>query len=166
MKKILLLVAVGVMFAMGAQAQQKVGYINTDELMSSMPEYKKATEDVVAYQKTFLDQGQAMSKELETKYTAYMGVDPKTLTDAVKQVKEKEITDLQKRIGELEESMKEKVGAKQNELMKPVFDKVKAAIDGVGKENGYSYILDAGAILFANEKENVLPLVKAKLGVK
>jgi outer membrane protein len=166
MKKILLLVAVGVMFALGAQAQQKIGYINTDELMAAMPEYKQATDEIIAYQKTFVDQGQVMQKELETKYNAYVNTDPKTLTDAVRQVKEKELNDLQLRIRDLEESMNEKVRAKQNDLMKPVFDKVKAAIDNVGKENGYAYILDANAVLFADGKDNVLPMVKAKLGIK
>jgi len=166
MKKIFLLVAVGVLFALGAQAQQKIGYINSSELMAAMPEYKKATDDITAYQKTFIDQGQTMQKELETKYNAYMSTDPKTLSDAVKQVKEKEIQDLQKRLQELESSMQEKVSAKQDELMKPVFEKAKKAIEDVGKENGYTYVLDAAGLLYAKEGDNVLSLVKAKLGIK
>ena len=59
------------------------------------------------------------------------------------------------------------VQAKREELLKPILDKVDVAIKAVGKEGGYLYIFDTstGATLYALESEDVLPKVKAKLGL-
>ena len=164
MKKIFLLLTAGLLFAISVQAQ-KLGYINTADLMEAMPEYTKAIDDLKAYQKTFQDQGQAMIKEYQTKVEAYQKEEA-TMTDVIKEIKQKEIGDLQNRLQDLNDSMGEKMDAKQKELMQPIMDKARKAIEAVGKENGYQYIYDAAGLLYAQDSDNVLPLVKAKLGLK
>lgn len=164
MKKIFLLLTTGLLLAMSVQAQ-KLGYINTADLMEAMPEYNKAIDDLKAYQKTFQDQGQAMIKEYQTKVEAYQKEEA-TMTDVIKEIKQKEIGDLQNRLQDLNDSMGEKMDAKQKELMQPIMDKARKAIEAVGKENGYQYIYDAAGLLYAQDSDNVLPLVKAKLGLK
>jgi outer membrane protein len=166
MKKILIVIAS--LFA-GTQvdAQQKIGYINSEELIMAMPEAKKADADITAYAKTFQDQLQAMQKELETKYKAYeAGV--KTMTEAMKDVKEKELTDLQNRIQSVQQGAEEKIAAKRQDMLKPITEKADAAIQAVAKEKGYSYILDAnaGGIIYAMPTDNILADVKTKLGIK
>lgn len=166
MKKIL--IVLGLLYA-GHQvnAQQKIGYINSEELIMAMPEAKKADADITAYAKTFQDQLQAMQKELETKYKAYeAGV--KTMTEAMKDVKEKELTDLQNRIQSVQQGAEEKIAAKRQDMLKPITEKADAAIQAVAKEKGYSYILDAnaGGIIYALPSDNILADVKTKLGIK
>jgi outer membrane protein len=53
-------------------------------------------------------------------------------------------------------------------LLQPLLDKAKNAINAVARENGYTYIFDVGtgAVLFYEKGDNILPLVKAKLGLK
>lgn len=164
MKKIFLLLSVGLFIALSSQAQ-KLGYINAEELMASMPEYTKVGKDLEAYQKTFMDQGQVMVKEYQTKMDAYQK-DEATLNDAMKTVRQKEIMDLQGRIQDLDSTMSVKMQTKQNELMKPILEKVRSAIQAVGNENGYQFIFDGGGLLFAKDADNVAALVKAKLGLK
>lgn len=164
MKKIVLLLSVGLLFALSSQAQ-KLGYIKTEDLIDAMPEYKKAMSDLEIYQKTFQDQGQTMYKEYQTKVDAYQK-DLPTMNDAMKETREKEIVDLQNRIQDLDSTMQTKMQAKQKDLMAPIFDKVKAAIQTVGKENNYQFIFDGGGLLYAQDADNVLPLVKTKLGLK
>ena len=166
MKKIL--IVLGLLYA-GHQvnAQQKIGYINSEELIMAMPEAKKADADITAYAKTFQDQLQAMQKELETKYKAYeAGV--KTMTEAMKDVKEKELTDLQNRIQSVQQGAEEKIAAKRQDMLKPITEKADAAIQAVAKEKGYSYILDAnaGGIIYALPTDNIIADVKNKLGIK
>ena len=166
MKKIMIVLAL--LYA-GNQvnAQQKIGYINSEELIMAMPEAKKADADITAYAKTFQDQLQAMQKELETKYKAYeAGV--KTMTEAMKDVKEKELTDLQNRIQSVQQGAEEKIAAKRQDMLKPITEKADAAIQAVAKEKGYSYILDAnsGGIIYALPTDNILADVKTKLGIK
>ena len=148
-------------------AQQKIGYINSEELISTMPEYKKYTADVEAYKKTFVDQLTAMQKEMETKYKAYEAT-AKTTSDEIRQVKEKELSDLQARMQTFQQTAEEKIAAKGQELLKPITEKADKAIQDVAKEKNYSYILDvsAGSIIYALPSDNIIGEVKTKLGIK
>ena len=61
----------------------------------------------------------------------------------------------------------ESLAKKENEILKPIIDKAKKAINDVAKEKGYDYILDTGLgmVLYASDSEDILPLVKKKLGL-
>ncbi|HNB81615.1 MAG TPA: OmpH family outer membrane protein [Chitinophagaceae bacterium] len=150
-----------------AMAQQKIGYINSQELISIMPETKKANDEAEAFQKTFADQMKTMQTELETKVKAYQASE-KTLSEAIKAVKEKEIQDLQNRMVSFEQTAKEKIDDKVQELLEPINKKAQGAIESVAAEKGYSYIMDTsiGAIIYAKPEDNILNAVKAKLGIK
>lgn len=167
MKKLLFVAALILSMSTATIAQQKIGYINSDELLMSMPEAKKADAEISAYAKTFQDQLTAMQKELETKYKAYeAGV--KTMTEAMKDVKEKELQDLQNRMQSTQQSAEEKIASKRQEMLKPITEKADAAIQTVAKEKGYSYIFDAnaGGIIYALPTDNIIQDVKNKLGIK
>ena len=52
-------------------------------------------------------------------------------------------------------------------LMQPIVQKIKDAIDAVGREGGYSLIQEKGAVIFfAAPVDDITPAVKAKLGIK
>ncbi|RYE22887.1 MAG: OmpH family outer membrane protein [Sphingobacteriales bacterium] len=167
MKKIILFLACGLLIGNAVFAQAKLGYIDSRELLKAMPEITKANTDVEAYAKTFQDQLQTMGKEYEKKIQDFQAGE-KTMTDAVKEVKAKEIQDLQGRIESFQQSATEKVDKKKQELYAPVLEKADKAIKDVATEKGYDYIFDAssGALLHANETNNILTLVKTKLGIK
>jgi outer membrane protein len=168
MKKLITLLACGILMSGFVFAQSpKIGYLNSNELLSLMPERAKADTALQKYAKTFSDELEAMQKDLQNKIQTYQSQE-KTMTDAIKEVKQKEIQDLQSRMESLQQSAQEKVSEKKQELYSPILDKADKAIKDVAKEKGYDYILDAGqgAILYAKDGDNILPLVKAKLGLK
>jgi len=167
MKKIVLFFAFGIMLGNFAQAQApKLGYINSQELLSLMPEVAKSEKDLQAYAKTYQDQLEAMGKEYERKIQEFQAQE-KTMTDAVKEVKIKEIQQLQERIESTQQSAQEKVAAKKQDLYKPLLEKADNAIKEVAKEKGYDYIFDssAGMLLFAKDGDDILTLVKTKMGI-
>lgn len=164
MKKVVLLIAAGIFLSLAANAQ-KIGYINSNELMQAMPEYTKAINDLQAYQKQYIDQGKVMYDDYQKKIAEYQKSQA-TWNDAMKETKQKEISDLEKRMQDLDSTMQAKVNDKQTELMKPIYDKAKNAIQAVGKDSGYEYIMDVQNILYAKDEDNVISLVKAKLGIK
>ncbi len=166
MKKIVLIVACGLMMGNIAIAQTKFGHINSAELLKSMPDVTKAEAEIQAYAKTFQEQLQAMSKEYETKIQAFQAGE-KTMTDAMKEVKVKEIKDLETRIESTNQSAQEKVEKKRQDLLQPIIDKADKAIKAVATEKGYDYIFDTstGAFLQVKASDDVMPLVKAKLGM-
>jgi outer membrane protein len=165
MKKIVFLLALGITIGFSAQAQKKFGYINSQELLEKMPEARKADTAMQQYQKTLEDQLRTMASDAQTKFKDYEEKE-KTWTDAVKEVKQKELQDLQSRIQEFQQGAEEKIGRKKQDLFKPILDKAQKAIKDVGVEGGYDYIFDGSGLLYAKDSENILPAVKAKLGIK
>jgi outer membrane protein len=167
MKK--LLVALTLILSSGIiTAQQKIGYIDANELLSVMPEYKKAEEDLAAFAKTYRESLETMQKELETKYKAYEeGMKAKTLSGPKQDVMEQELQSLNQRIQATQQTAEEKVGNKRADLMQPITEKANKAIQDVAKAKGYTFILDAsaGGIVYA-ASDNILEDVKANLGIK
>lgn len=168
MKKIVLFIACGLLIGNVAFAQAtKFGYIDSRELLKAMPEIAQADKELQDFAKTYQDELQKMSKEYEKKVQEYQAGE-KTMSDAVKEVKVKEIQDLQNRIESYNQSATEKVDKKKQDLYAPILEKADKAIKDVAKEKGYDYVFDAssGALLHANEKDNLLQMVKTKLGIK
>ncbi|PCJ28156.1 MAG: hypothetical protein COA97_02450 [Flavobacteriales bacterium] len=150
-----------------AQKSQKTGYINSNDLLTAMPErttVQKEIEDYANQLKVTLD---AMSKEYEMKVGEFQSKQD-VMTDIIKDVKIKEITDLEKRIKEFQQTAEADLQRKEQELLQPIIDKAKTAIIDVAKENGYTEITDTstGVTLYHDEKFDILPLVKKKLGIE
>ncbi|MBC7554933.1 MAG: OmpH family outer membrane protein [Taibaiella sp.] len=145
----------------------KIGWIVSGELLASMPEKIKADSDISKFAREFQTQIESMMKEYQTKGQKYQS-DEKTMSEAIKEVKMKEIQDLQNRIEIIQQSAKEKVDTKQRDLYQPILDKADKAINTVAREKGFDYIFDrsGGTLLYGREGDNILPLVKAKLGIK
>ena len=147
---------------------QKLGYINTQELLSNMAEMKLADNQVTALQNDLIAKGEEMVIKFEADYKAYMTeANSGTLSKVQMQQKEEVLVGKQNDIKKYEAEIQQKVTAKREELYKPVLDKVKAEIEKLGKEGGYTMIFDssAGMILHAAETENLMPVLKTKLGI-
>lgn len=170
MKKLVLFLACGLLIGKTAMAQAtapKFGYINSTDLLMAMPEKVKADTAVAQYARSFQNELESMGKEYQTKVQQFQDQE-KTMSDAIKEVKAKEIQDLQNRIESTQQSAQDKVAQKKQEVYGPMLEKADKAIKDVAKEKGYDYIFDSGqgALLYAKEGDNILPLVKAKLGIK
>ncbi|OCX54131.1 hypothetical protein BEL04_07640 [Mucilaginibacter sp. PPCGB 2223] len=150
-----------------AKAQQKIGYVNFSAVIDVMPDKTVIAKTMQDYQKTFADQYQAMQTELQTKGADYEK-NKTTWNDAIRTQKESEITDIQKRMQEFTQKAQQSIDAKQNELAKPLFDKVKTAVSAVAKEKGYTYVFDSSSqiMLVSPDADDLTAAVKLKLGVK
>jgi outer membrane protein len=170
MKKLLkvAIVAVCIVFAGNlAKAQSKIGYVNLNQLIDLMPEVKTIQGQLDTYSKQFQDQYTAMTTEYQSKGQQYEA-QRATMTDAVRTAKEAELQDLQKRIQAFQTDAQQKVSTRTNELSKPVFDKVRAAVAAVAKDKGYAYVINTGQtdLIVSPPGDDLSTDVKTKLGVK
>ncbi|MBQ2032817.1 MAG: OmpH family outer membrane protein [Alistipes sp.] len=169
MKKVLklTLAVVCVMFSTSLFAQ-KMGRINTQELILSMNEYKDLQTQMESYQKELAAQAETIQVEFNTKYQEYQK-NFETMTDAVKQLKEKELSDLQTRSQEFQQMAQQDLQKKYSDLMAPIEKKAIDAINEVSKAGGYAVVFDmsAGPIIYFDEASviDLGPEVKTKLGV-
>lgn len=167
-KAIALLTMVILISSIGySQSVPKFGYIDSNEIISLMPETDSLQNELKAYRDYLDQQMQSMGMEYQTKLADYQE-NLNTMSALIRQTKEKEITDLQDRIQAFQQNADQDLGNKQAELFNPLIEKVKNAIEEVGKENGYTYIFDVGtgSLVFYENGDNVLPLVKKKLGLQ
>jgi outer membrane protein len=150
-----------------AKAQTKIGYINTNQMMELLPEMKTLQTQMQAYQKTFSDQLATMSTEYQTKGQAYEAKRA-TMTDASRTAAESELQDMQTRITGFRDNAQKQIEAKSNELLKPLTDKLRAAIQGVAAAKGYTYVLDSSQVelIVSPPGDDLGPAVKAKLGLQ
>lgn len=149
-----------------AQAQLKFGHVNAAELVSMMPETKSADDQVKKFTDDLNQQLQVMLAELQTKYQAYQK-DMNTMSEVAKEMRGKEIQDLQQRIDDFQQSAQERIQRKKEDLYSPILKKAEVAIKDVAKEGKYSYIFDTsmGAVLHAQESDDIMDLVKKKLNL-
>lgn len=151
----------------GAQAQTaKFGHINSAELLSLMPEIKDADKQLQSFGIQLESQLKTMTTEYQAKVSDYQ-TNEVTMADAVKQTKVREITDLEGRIQEFQQTAQESVTKKKEELYSPILKKAEDAIVAIAKENGYAYIFDksVGGLIYAQDSDDIMPLVKKKLGI-
>lgn len=151
-----------------AQANLKVAYLNSAQLLNAMPERAKADSDVAKYAKSFQDQIDIMMKEYQSQGQAFQA-NEKTMNDAMKEVKMKELQDLQARIESTQQAAQEKIQQKKQDVFQPILEKADKAIKAVAKEKNYDFVFDAasgGAMLYGKEEYDITNLVKAKLGIK
>lgn len=168
--KFLIVLTIALLCSFNVNAQNtkiKIGHINSSELMQYMPGRDTAQNSLMSFAKELEEQLQLMTKEFETKYQDYLANEPR-LTEIVKKSRQKELTDLQSRVMEFQESAQEELQMKEVELLNPLLKRAQDAIQEVAKEKGYTYILDTstGTVLYFEDSDNILSLVKKKLGIE
>ena len=148
-----------------ASAQTKIGYVSTDELIGVMPEAEKADAELKDYQASLSQQGQDMMKDLGIKDSLFVK-DSAKLSASMKEIKRNELITLYQKVQGWQTQAQEMYQAKAQEKIAPIRTKAMDAIRTVAKENGYSYVLDINAVIVAPPGDDILPLVKKKLGIK
>lgn len=146
----------------------KFGHINSQELLSLMPERDSAQLILENYAQQLEDQLETMQVEYNNKVQQYLA-NQENYTNLIKQTKEQELTDLQERIQGFQNTAQQTIQQKEAQLIQPIIDKAEKAIKEVAEEQGFTYIFDLarGTILyFSDASQDILPLVKAKLNIQ
>lgn len=166
MKK-LLLVAVIAFGMLNASAQSKIGYINTDELMSVMPEAAKINADLNEYQASLQQQGQTLQVEADKKRDQYF-IDSIKLSPSMKEIRRDELVKLYTRLQNYDQEAQEKAQQYAQTKIGPLRNKALEAIKAVAKEKAYTYVIDdaSSILLVMPPGDDLLPAVKTKLGIK
>jgi len=168
MKKLLFLFLLSGI-AMTASAQ-KYGHLNFGNLLSLMPETKAADEALKKFQQDAVAKGDTMAKKFQEKYiAAAKDVQEGKLSPLQQQQTEDALKKEQETIVAYQQDINQKVQEKREELLTPIIDKAEKAIAEIAKTNGYLMVFDTSvfnAILFAQDSDDVMPLVKEKLGIK
>jgi outer membrane protein len=169
MKKIVTIVVVvmGLVLAGNStKAQAKIAYISLQELIPAMPEYKKADTALNDYQNALAQNFEDMKKEYMEKDSLLNSKDTLKYTKSQLELKKREISEMLIKLQGWQQQAQQLYQQKQQELIQPIQKKAVDAVQTVAKENGYAYVLTKEALLASPPADDLLPLVKKKLGIK
>lgn len=160
------LLSIGITSAM---AQTKYGHINFNGLVAQMTDTKAADSQLEAFQKQLVSKGEEMAKAFQGKVEKFrQDIQGGGVTPKVQQEREAALGKERDGILKYEQEVQQKLGAKRQELLQPIVEKAQKAIEEYAKANGYGMIFDTSvfnSVLFAQETEDLMPALKAKLGI-
>jgi len=167
MKTILIALGMTALMAPQALAQSpKLGHIDRQKLMLMLPERKGAETKMQEIARKLEERLKAMGAEYE-KTVADARARSEQMTNTEREMAMREINELEQRIQAAQEKAQEDLAKQEEELLRPMVEKTSKAIQDVAAEGGFTYVFDTstGFVLFFDNGEDILPLVKTKLGI-
>jgi outer membrane protein len=147
---------------------QKTGHVNSIDLLGMMPEVAKADSTLKALQKELQQQYNTYLSEYQTKVNEYNAMSAEW-GEVKREAAEQDIATLQQRITDFESSSQQKLEKRRQELYDPILEKANSAIEAVGKEMKFTYIMDTSGgnlVYIGDDMVDVLPLVLKRLGIE
>ena len=163
-KKLLLVLALVMPFMLSAQ-EIKMGYINSQEVLMLMPELNEVEKQMADFNEKNQKYLQEMQKEIEAKMAKFEQ-EKDNMTDAIRKVQEEDLQLLYQRYQTAQQTIYQEY--QQQQHIQPLQDKLKNAIETVGKKQGLYFVFDmaAGAVIYKCDKAvDVTPAVKKELGI-
>lgn len=164
MKKLIVAGVMALSF-LGAGAQNKIGYVNTDEIIAAMPETDKANKELQEYQELLGKQYDDLQKEANDKSEQFVK-DSATWSQSKKEFMRDEIVKLYQKINSFQQDAQDLTKKKAQEKFAPIQQRAMDAIKAVAKKSGYSYVLDINSVIVGPPGDDIAALVKKELGIK
>ena len=164
MKKLIIFLLM--MLPLGVFAQEsKIAIVNTQEVIQAMPEFANMQKQMADMEAKYKNEMQVMQDEYNKKYSDFVAQQD-SLTENIKLRRMQEIQDIQERMDNFVQVAQQDVQKKQQELLQPIQQKLHEAIQKVGEEKGYTYIIDPAALLYTGTNAvDATPFVRTKLGL-
>lgn len=142
-----------------------IGYINSIELLESVPGKIEATKAIEDLSKKYKEELSRMQNEYNSKYTNFLA-NQNTLAESIKLRRMQELYELEQNINKFMKVAQEDIQSQEKLLIDPLKEKLKNAIEQIGTEHGFICIYDQAnpSIAFITpEAVDANPLVKNKL---
>ncbi|WP_300813848.1 OmpH family outer membrane protein [uncultured Bacteroides sp.] len=153
---------------LGAMAQAKFGHMNSQEVITVMPEFTKAQADIDALAKQYQKEMETGEAEFNKKYQEFLQQAdslPKNIADR----RQKELQDMAQRQQQFQQEAAQAMQKAQTDAMTPIYKKLDDAVQAVGKAEGVVYIFDIARTPVAyigTESIDLTQKVKTQLGIK
>ncbi|MCI6725484.1 MAG: OmpH family outer membrane protein [Bacteroidales bacterium] len=168
MKRMLTLAALLLCLSTAMQAQ-KFALVDMEYILSNIPAYERANEQLNQTSKAWQTEVEALNNEAQTLYKNYQN-ESVFLSEAQKKEREQAIVAKEKEAAELKKKYFGPDGElfkKRQSLLEPIQDEIYNAVKGIAQQRGFQLILDRASdngIIFASPSIDISNEVLAKLG--
>ena len=168
MLKKIAIVALMFILPLGVMAQAKFAHLNSQEIITVMPEFTKAQAALDAMSKKFQEEMQRTQNEFNKRYQEFVA-QADSLPKTIAERRQKELQDMAQRQEQFQQEAYQTMQQAQQDAMTPIYKKLDEAIQAVGKAEGVVYIFDIARTPIAyvsSQSIDVTAKVKAQLGIK
>lgn len=166
-KKLLLMAALALPMLASAQTV-KIGLVDTNAIMAAMPETIEAQNKIQDTSNKYDEEYRKLGEEMKRMYDELSNLDESTPA-AIRDRKTRDFTEYQQKIQQFEQNAMQDLQKLQNDLMAPIVQKMRTAIESVGIEGGYSLIEDNNPQIVLYHSAPTVDItndVKTKLGIR
>lgn len=169
MKKIVILCSLLLLAVVLPTHAQRFAYVDTEYILSKIPEYQSAQDQLNRLSEGWQKEIEALMTEAEQLYKKY-DAEKVMLSEAMQAQREEEIMRKEESAKQLQQQYFGRDGEmlrKQQELIKPIQDKVYQAVKDLSTADGYTIVFDTAGganVLYANPKNDKSDAVLKKLG--
>jgi len=167
-KKIIIALFICALPVLASAQEMKIGHVSTGDILQSMPEKATIQKALSDLQSEWESQLLKMREEYAAKIKDYQEKEA-TMSAGIKEARQSEIADMEQRMNTLVQQAQADLERKNQELMAPVVEKLRKAIDEVASESGFTYIINESTdvlLYVAPTANDITPQVKTKLGLK
>jgi len=158
--------------AFTAQAQlqnQRIGYVDTDYILTNIPEYKDAQDELNALSEKWEKEVKAIFEKVEAMYKEYQ-TEAVLLPQDLKRKREEDILKKEKEAKDLQMKYFGSEGelfTKRSELVQPIQEKIYNAMQDIAETKNYAFIFDkasGASMLYANPRLDLSDEVLDEVG--
>jgi len=146
----------------------KFGHINSDRLLSAMPEYDSAQAKIQGLREQYDSEIEQIQVEINKKIEQF-NQNEESMSNLIREAKASEIQEMQMRLQNFAQTAQQDLQEQSMAFVQPVMDKARKAISDVAREKGLIYVVDlsqGNPVYSSDESLDMLPLVKTHLGLE
>lgn len=144
---------------------QKFAVVDAETIMQAMPETKAAEEKVQQSSKTYQDEFDKLTEEINKKYAEYQAL-PEDTPASIKERRQQEIQEIAEKAQRFQQQAAQDLERQHMQLLQPIQEKVINAIKSVGAEGSYTMVFPNGVSIYTgSDVVDITDAVKAKLGL-
>ncbi len=151
-----LFVAILMLCSSSAFAQFKLGFVDSDVIVQSLPEFKTVEAKLADHRKSFEDTLRAIQSQFQQEFDSYQKQQA-TMTAETKAQKEAALANMRDQFMQYQQ---ERLGAQgtlfeiQAQLLQPIREKVRSAIEKVAEQEKISAVMESTMFMYIDKKNN------------
>jgi outer membrane protein len=143
-----ILIAISLIIAASSFAQSKIGHVNSQNLLDTLESRKQAIKELDAYKLEGMKELQEMNKAFEAAYVIFQQKE-KDLSPVLLKMEQEKLGRKQRELESRQQELEKGMQIYNEELNKPILDRITKAIEIVADRKKMSYIIDESATLYS-----------------
>ena len=161
-KKTINLILLVILFSPSVFGQMKIGHVNSQLLLDTMPSRKKAMMDLQKFEADGMQELKDLQADLEKSYKRYEQ-NQKSWTPVILEIEQKKIMEKEQRFKSRQSSLQNEMQVYGEALNAPILALIKQAIESVAQKNKLNYVIDETVTLYHSGGIDITKQVLAEL---